>query len=343
MKVTTVGIDLAKNVFSVHGVDERGKTVLKRTVSRGKLLEFMANLPQCLVGMEACSGAHYWAREFLKLGHRVGIMASRFVRPYRKSEKNDGNDAEAICEAVSRPNMRFVPVKSEEQQAVLAVHRIRQELVSQRTALINHMRGLLSEFGIVMPKGRYQARHHITELFNGADTALPELAMYSLREVYLRIQDMDERILVYDRQIAALANDSETARRLMTVPGVGAVTATAIVASVGDAGVFSNGRQFAAWLGLVPRQYTTGGKTRLGRITKRGDVYLRTLLIHGTRAVLSRLGERTDRISQWTRKLIDRRGYRKAAVALAAKNARIIWSILANGGTYRPAEQVAVG
>lgn len=335
MNGTTIGIDLAKHTFSVHGVDSRGKTVWRKTLSRGKLLAFLAQQPPSLIGMEACSGAHYWARSLATLGHRVGIMAPRFVAPYRKGGKNDGNDAEAICEAVARPGMRFVPVKSVEQQAVLCRHRIRQGRIKERTALINQLRGLLSEFGLIMPKGRYCAQHHIPDILEDAGNGLPMLARRLLHDTYLRLRQMSEQLLAYDRELAHLAKASEIAQRLMTVPGIGAVTATAILASVADPKQFLNGRQFAAWLGLPPRQYTTGGKIRLGRITKRGDVYLRTLLIHGTRAVLAKVKDKPDRLSAWSRALIERRGYKRAAVALAAKNARILWALMRRGSIYQ--------
>lgn len=343
MNVTTVGIDLAKNVFSVHGVDSHGKVVLKKTLSRGKLLECFANLPPAIIGMEACSGAHHWARALRNLGHDARIIAPRFVIAYRKSGKNDGNDAEAICEAVSRPAMRFVPVKSVEQQAVLSLHRIRSAVVAERTAQINQLRGLLSEFGLVMPKGRYPAQHHIPDILEDGENGLPSLARRLLNDIYQRILALNQQILAYDREIENLARHSEAARRLMTLPGIGAVTATALVASIADPAQFSSGRQLAAWLGLVPRQYSTGGKTRLGRITKQGDKYLRTLLIHGTRAVLAALRDKLDRTSCWLRELIARRGYKRAAVALAAKNARIVWAMLVRGEAYRvtPAGQTA--
>lgn len=334
MNITTIGIDLAKHSFSLHGIDQHGKVVLRKTMSRGKLLGFMAQLPPCVVGMEACSGAHYWGREFVKLGHQVGIMAPRFVAPYRKNEKNDSNDAEAICEAATRPSMRFVPVKSAEQQAVLVLHRIRAGLVKERTALINQLRGLLTEFGIVMPVGRYSAQEALPAILEDADNALPHLARRLLADAHDRLLKVNEQIRAYDRELETLARESEAARRLMTIPGIGAVTATALVASVGDPSQFHSGRQFAAWLGLVPRQYTTGGKVRLGRITKRGDVYLRTLLIHGTRAVLAALKDKNDRVSQWVRELVARRGYKRAVVALAAKNARILWAMLMQRRDY---------
>lgn len=337
MNVTTVGIDLAKNVFSVHGVGRDGKVLLRRSVGRADLLPMFAQMAPCLIGMEACSGAHHFARELRRLGHDARIMAPRFVAPYRKSGKNDCNDAEAICEAVSRPNMRFVAVKSVEQQAVLVLHRVRKEVSDQRTALINQLRGMLCEFGVVLPRGRYSFRHKLPPVLEDPDNSIPTLARRLFREVNERIGALDEQILAYDREIEALARHSEAARRLMEMPGIGSVTATAIVASVADMKVFKSGREFAAWLGLVPRQYSTGGKVRLGRITKQGDVYLRTLLIHGTRAVLAALGTKDDRLSQWIRSLIERRGYRKAAVALAAKHARMIWAMLAKGEPYRRA------
>jgi transposase len=335
MNITTAGIDLAKNTFSVHGVDAQGKVVLKKTVTRSKLLETFANLPPCRVAMEACSGAHHWARRLSAMGHDARIIAPRFVIPYRKSGKNDSNDADAIMDAASRPAMRFVPVKSAEQQAVLCMHRIRSERVAERTAQINQIRGLLSEFGLIMPKGRYPAQQHIPDILEDAENGLPGLVRRLLHDVYQRILQLNQQILGYDRELEQLAQHSEAAQRLMSAPGIGAITATAVVASIADPGQFHNGRQLAAWLGLVPQQYSTGGKTRLGRITKQGDKYLRMLLIHGARSVLASLGDKQDRVSCWLRALIERRGYKRATVALAAKNARLIWVLLTRGETYR--------
>lgn len=334
MKIKTIGVDLAKNVFSVHGEDEQGKVALRKTLSRNRLLEWAASLPPCLIGMEACSGAHELARSLQALGHDARIMAAKFIVPYRKNQKNDSNDAEAICEAVGRPNMRFVPIKSAEQQAVLAVHRVRSELVQSRVRLINQVRSLLTEFGIVMPQGRYNFRHNVGTALD--DARLPLLARQVLHEVNERIRVLDTDILAYDRRIEAMVRDSELMRRIVAVCGVGPITASAIVASVGDAKLFPNGRQFSAWLGLAPRQYSTGGKTKLGRITKHGDIYLRTLLIHGARAALSTLRRRQDRLSHWAAAVTERRGFKKACVALAAKNARIIWALLAKGEDFRP-------
>lgn len=334
MNITTIGIDLAKNSFSLHGINERGIACLKKTVSRKKLLSTLANLPPCLVGMEACSGAHYWARELSKLSHDVRIMAPKFVVPYRKGGKNDNNDAAAICEAVSRPDMRFVPVKSAEQQAVLSLHRVRQGLIRQRTGLINQLRGLLSEFGLVIPKGRYQTHQYIPSILEDAENGLPDLARELIHDVWQRYQDTCAQVLKADRRLSALARESTQAKRIMTIPGVGEQVSTAMVASI-DPKQFSNGRQLAAWIGLTPRQYTTGGHVRLGRITKQGDKYLRMCLIHGARAVIANLGDKQDKVSCWIRELIARRGYKRAIVALAARNARLIWTLMIKQEDYR--------
>lgn len=334
--IARVGLDIAKSVFQLHGVDVHGKPVFRKTLSRGEMLSFFAKLTPCLIGIEACAGSHYWARELIKLGHDARLMAAQFVSPYRKGGKNDANDAEAICEAVGRPNMRFVPVKSEEAQAVLAVHRARALTVSERTALINQVRGLLGEFGIVTGAGTAQARKLLAEIGTGG-RRLPVLARETIGELHDRLRALDERILAYDRKISALAKQSESARRLMAIEGVGPITATALVASVGNAQAFKNGRQFAAWLGLTPRQNSSGGKTKLGSMSKRGDVMLRTLLIHGTRSALQRMANKTDQKSLWVEALKARSCSNVAAVALAAKNARIIWAMLARGTEYRVA------
>ena len=329
--VTTVGIDLAKNVFSLHGVDGQGRAVWRRTVRRGRLLGVVAQLPRCRIGMEACSGAHQWAREFQALGHEVKLMAPKFVIPYRRGGKNDGNDAEAICEAVSRPGMRFVPVKSAEQQAVLSLHRVRQGFVEERTATLNRIRGLLAEFGHVLPQRAVEVRRRLPALLE----QLPPLAARALTDLQTHVRGLDERIVEYERELARLARGDERAQRVQEIHGVGPLTASAILASVGNAHEFDNGRQFAAWLGLVPRQYSTGGKTRLGHITRRGDPYLRTLLILGARAVLQTAGRHQDRRSRWALGVRERRGYHRACVAIAAKNARIVWALLAKAEPLR--------
>jgi transposase len=336
MNITTVGLDLAKSVFTLQGVDEHGNTVLRKTVRRGKLLELFVQLPPCVVGMEACSGAQHWARELRKLGHEPRIMAAEFVEPYRRGGKNDTNDAAAICEAVSRPTMRFVAVKSVEQQAVLAVHRLRQGLVKERTALANRVRGLLAEYGLIVGVGRDRLRHALPEILEDGANAIPGIARDVFADAAQQLGELDARIAAYDRRIATLARANEAAQRLMKIEGVGPITASAIVASVGSAVAFKNARQFAAWLGLTPRQHSTGGKQRLGAMTKHGDVYLRTLLIHGARAVLRVTAHRSDAKSRWAESLRRRRCDNVAAVALAAKHARIIWALLARAHEYHP-------
>jgi len=335
MNITTLGIDLAKNSFSIAGMNQHNKFVLRKTLSRKKLLNFIANCPPCLIGMEACSGAHYWSREFKQFGHQVGIIAAKFVQPYRKGGKNDNNDAEAICEAVRRPNIWFVPEKTPEQQAMLCVHRIRQGLVSDRTAMVNQLRGLLSEFGIIIPKGRYAVNKAIPEILEDAENQLPPLARRMIAQLWQRIERVHQEILSYDRELSHIVRTNDIAKHLLTIPGVGEQTASGIIASVPDPRAFKNSRQFAAWLGLVPRQYTTGGNIRLGRITKRGDRYLRTCLVHGARAALSRIKEKDDHVSLWAKQLIERRGYLKAVVALAARNARLIWTLMVKQEDYR--------
>jgi transposase len=335
MEIMRIGVDLAKNVFEVHGVDAQERVVVCKTLRRSQVKAFFAQLPPCQVGMESCGGAHYWGREFTRLGHEVRLMAPQFVKPYRKSDKNDRNDAQAICEAVGRPTMRFVALKSEEQQAVLTLHRARELMVRERTALVNQVRGLLQEYGIVLPQGRARVRAALPALLEDAENGLPDLAREVFAGLYDRLVDLDAQVAWYDRRVQALARTHEAARRLMELDGVGPLTATALVASVGDARLFHNGRQLAAWLGLVPRQRSSGGKSRHGRITKRGDAYLRTLLIHGARARLRHVLNRDDPTSRWAQALKERQGRNKAAVALAAKTARVAWALLARDEHYR--------
>ena len=332
-KVTTLGIDLAKRVFALHGVDAAGRVVLRRTVRREQLMETVAALAPCLIGMEACSGSHEWARRFQALGHEVRLMAPVFVAPYRKSGKNDGNDAEAICEAVARPNMRFVPVKSAEQQAVLALHRVRQGWIEERTATINRLRAVLTEFGVVLPN----RAQHVRRGARAAAETLPELARRAAEDLRAHLAALDERIVAFDRELERQARQSEAAQRLMSVRGIGPITAVAITATVGNARDFRSGRQFAAWLGLTPRQHSSGGKTRLGHISRRGDAYLRCLLVQGARSVLHTAMRHSDRMSRWTLSVQARRGYHKALVAIAAKNARVAWALLSKNQTLRAA------
>ena len=335
MAILTVGIDLAKNVFAVHGVGHSGAVQLRQPkVARAKLNALIASLPACTIGIEACSGAHYWARQFQAHGHTVRLMAPKLVAPYRmsgKQGKNDAADAAAICEAVQRPSMRFVAIKSEEQQSRLMVHRARQGFVEQRTATINRIRGLLSEFGIVLPLKaevvRREACQHLEDLPGYANTVIGDL----LSEV----SHLDERIKQYDGHIRGMARQCTAAQQLMQLMGVGETTATAIVAMVGRGGEFESGRQFAAWIGLVPGQYSSGGKARLGRITKAGDAYLRSLLVLGARAVLNAAANKSDSLSRWAIALRERRGYWKAVIAIAAKNARMAWAVLKKGESFK--------
>jgi transposase len=334
MAIVFVGIDLAKNVFAVHGVDEHGKPALVRcSVPRAKLHALVASLPPCTIAMEACSGAHHWARLFIAHGHIVRLIAPKFVAPYRlsgKRGKTDAADAAAICEALQRPAMRFVPLKSLDQQALLTLHRVRQGFIEQRTALINRMRGLLAEFGIVLP-----LKANTVRLQAGAALEdLPGAANLAIGDCLSELHRLDERIAQYDRHLAAQARLDDRARRLMRLNGIGETTATALVATVGTAREFKCGRQFAAWLGLVPGQYSSGGKTRLGRITKAGDGYLRSLFVLGARAVLNAAKGRSDSLSHWALALLERRGYWRAVVAIAAKNARLAWAMLRRGETF---------
>jgi transposase len=335
MAIVHVGIDLAKNGFAVHGVNQAGKPELvRRTVARAKLHELVASLAPCTIAMEACSGGHHWARLFATHGHTVRLIAPKFVAPYRMSGargKNDAADAAAICEAVQRPAMCFVLVKSIDQQAQLMVHRARQGFVEARTACINRVRGLLSELGIVLPLKVATVRREA----GAALEDLPGWANAVVGDLLSELHRLDERIAQYDQHILAIAREDERARRLMRLSGVGPTTATAILAMTGNGHEFRCGRQFAAWLGLTSGQYSSGGKTRLGRITQAGDAYLRTLLILGARAVLAATKNKTDAISRWGTALEARRGYWKAVVAIAAKNARVAWAMLAKGEGFK--------
>jgi transposase len=336
MKVTTVGIDLAKNVFQVHGVNEHGKTVLKKQFKRHQVVEFFANIQPCLIGMEACGGAHHWARKLQALGHTVKLMAAQFVKPYVKTNKNDAADAEAICEAVARPNMRFVPVKNVEQQGLLALHRARQGFVKARTAQANQIRGLLAEFGLIIPQGITHISRRVPELLEDATNEMPGAFRLLVQRLLEHLKELDRQADEVEAQIAAWHRDNPLSRKLAAVPGIGPITASALVAAVGDAKNFSNGRQFAAWLGLVPRQNSSGGKNVLLGISKRGDTYLRTLLIHGARSVLYAAQRKTAQVGGWLGKLIERRSANVAAVALANKNARVVWALLAHDREFQP-------
>lgn len=335
MKITTIGIDLAKNVMQVHGVDERGKAVLKKQLKREQVTLFFANLPICLIGMEACGSAHFWARKLQSFGHTVKLMAPQFVKPYVKTNKNDMADAEAICEAVSRPNMRFVPVKTAEQQSVLSLHRARQGFVKARTAQANQIRGLLSEYGMVIPQGIGHIARRLPQIVEDGENGLPGQFRALLLRLGENLKEMDRQVGELEKEIKAWHRESEASRKLEDVPGIGPITASALTAAVGDAKCFASGRQMAAWLGLVPRQHSTGGKPVLLGISKRGDPYLRMLLIHGARAVV-RISERKLEADSWLKRLMRRRNKNIAAVALANKNARIAWALLRRDRQYAP-------
>lgn len=337
MNISLLAIDLAKNVFQLHGVDERGQPVLRRQVSRKKLPQVVHDIPPCRVVMEACGSAHHWARRFQAMGHTVELIAAQFVTPFVKSQKNDRADAEAIAEAATRPTMRYVPVKTIEQQDVQTLHRIRSLLMRDRIAQGNQIRGLLAEYGVTVPQGSARVRERLPAILEDADNGLTVLTRQMFAELYERLVVLDERIAHYDRQIQQLHLASPQSRKLEQVRGVGPLIATAILASVGDAKAFKNGRQFAAWLGLVPRQHSSGGKPRLFGITKRGDRYLRMLLVHGARAVVTQAARRDDPFSRWINALRKRRGMNVTVVAVANKTARVIWAMLAKDQDYRPA------
>jgi transposase len=334
MKITTVGIDLAKNLFQLHGVNEYGKVVIKKQIRRDQMAEFFVNLPPCLVGMEACGGAHHWARALQKFGHTVKLMAPQFVKPYVKTNKNDAADAEAICEAVTRPNMRFVPIKNVEQQAVLALHCVRQGFVKARTAQANQIRGLLSEFGLIIPQGICHIANRVPELIEDAGNELPGSFRLLVQRMLDHLKELGRQVDELESQIVKWHRQSDASSKLAKVPGIGPVTASALVASIGDAKSFDNGRQVAAWLGLVPKQHSSGGRQNLLGISKRGDTYLRTMLIHGARSVVYRAENKPDACS-WINGVVSRRNKNVAAVALANKNARIVWALLAHDREFR--------
>ncbi len=335
MNITQVGIDLAKLVFQVHGVDARGKVVLRKQLKRHQVAVFFAQLAPCLIGMEACSGAHFWARKLCEFGHTVKLIAPQFVKPYVKTNKNDAADAEAICEAVGRPNMRFVPIKNTEQQALLGLHRARQGFVIERTAQANQLRGLLTEFGLVIPVGIRSLERKLPDILEDAKNGLSGVSRALFARLFEHFRALDRQVAELEREINAWHREDAASQRLQAIPGIGPLTASALVASVGDAKVFHNGRQFAAWLGLVPRQNSSGGKTNLLSISKRGDTYLRTMLIHGARSVLLHLKSHPDRADGWLARVATRRNPNIAAVALANKNARTVWALLAHGRDYQ--------
>jgi transposase len=336
MSIALLSIDLAKNIFQLHGADERGRQTLSRRVSRGKLLETVISLPRCRIVMEACGGAHYWARKFTAMGHHVQIIAPRFVKPFVKSQKNDRNDAEAIAEAASRPTMRYVTVNSVEQQDIQSMHRIRSLLMRDRIAQINQIRGLLAEYGVVIAQTPLKVRQQLPAILDDQDNELTELTRSMMRDMYERLTLLDTQIERYDELIRQAHKASVLSQRLEKIRGVGPMIATAVIAAAGSATEFTNGRQFAAWLGLTPRQHSSGGKQRLFGITKRGNGYLRMLLVHGARSVVQQAVRHSDGLSRWILEVQARRGTNVAVVALANKIARTIWVLLARGREYEP-------
>jgi transposase len=337
MQISTIGLDLAKNLFQVHAVDRDGQVVLRRRLARAEVVPFFAALAPCRIGVEACGTAHYWARQLIALGHEVRLMPAAYVKPYVKRGKNDAADAEAICEAVTRPTMRFVPVKSAEAQSILMVHRTRDLLVRQRTMLVNALRGHLAELGIVAAQGIANVTQLAAIVLDEADGRLPIFARQALQALVHQIREVQARIATLEAELVAWCRRDDASRRLATIPGVGPITATAMAATVTDPSCFSSGRQLAAWLGLVPRQNSSGGKQRLAGISKQGDRYLRRLLVVGARTVLRYARSQAPVGAPWIVALLGRRPALVAAVALANKMARIAWAILARGEVYRPA------
>ncbi len=334
MKITTVGIDLAKNVFQIHAVDERGKVVVKKQLRRNQVIPFFSNLEPCLVGMEACGGAHYWARKLELLGYTAKLMAPQFVKPYVKTNKNDAADAEAICEAVGRPSMRFVSIKNGEQQALLSIHRARQGFVKARTAQANQIRGLLAEYGILIPQGIRHISKRLPEILDDGENDLPGVFRQLLQRLSEHLKELGRQVDELEAQIQIWHRENLASQKLAQIPGIGPITASALVATIGNAKCFKNGRQLAAWMGLVPRQHSSGGKPTLLGISKRGDAYLRTLLIHGTRSVIRAAENKPNHEESWLGQLIERRSKNVAAVALANKNARTVWALLAHDRNY---------
>lgn len=333
--ITVLGIDLAKQSFQLHGIDSEGHVRLNKKLKRHQLSVFIANLPPCLIGLEACGGAHHWVRIFSQFGHTVKMIAPQFVKPYVKSNKNDAVDAEAICEAVQRPTMRFVPAKTIEQQDIQSLHRIRSQLIARRTAQSNQIRGLLLEYGIVVPQGIHRIRQAIPNILEDAENTLTPLFRELLQSLYDELVHLNERIESLEQKLAMISANNLDCQRLQTIPGVGLLTATALLAAIGDIHAFKSGRELSAWLGLVPKQHSTGGKSTLLGISKRGDSYLRTLLIHGGRAVVRVAHQKNDKRSQWIYDIKRRCGENISHVAVANKNARIAWALLTKQENYR--------
>jgi transposase len=337
MTIDVLGIDLAKNVFQLHGVDRKGNPVFKRRVLRDQLLSVLAGIAPCIIAIEACTGAFCWARKFEELGHKVKIVSPQYVKPFVRRQKNDNNDAEAICTAVRQPHIPLVPKKTVEQQDVQALHRARQRMVNHRTAVVSQIRGLLLDRGIAFGKSITRARRMIPEILADTANELTTMAREAIGELWDLLCDLDRRITIFDKKIDVVFKASEVCQRVAKIKGVGPKTATAIVAAVGDGAAFKNGRHMAAWLGLVPRQHSSGDRQVMMGISKRGSQHLRSLLVHGARAVVRTRANKNDPMNQWVTQLQERRGFNRATVAVANKNARIIWAVLRTGESYRPA------
>ncbi|MEM6539287.1 MAG: IS110 family transposase [Pseudomonadota bacterium] len=335
--IDTLGIDIAKNVFQLHGADRRGRQVFKRRVMRDQLLDVLNGLERCTIAIEACTGAFCWARKFEALGYRVKIISPQYVKPFVRGQKNDGNDAEAICTAVRQPHIPLVPKRTVEQQDIQALHRARQRLVNHRTATVCQIRGLLLDRGFAFGKAITRARRMIPEILNDITNELSDMARDAIAALWDLFCDLDRRIASFDKKIAAVFKASPACQRIAKIKGVGPKTATAIIAAIGDGREFRNGRHLAAWLGLVPRQHSSGDKRTMLSISKRGSQHLRTLLVHGARAVVRTAPNKTDQLNSWVNDLRERRGYNRATVAVANKNARIIWAVLRTGEPYRAA------
>jgi transposase len=335
MKVTTIGLDLAKNVFQVHASDAHGAAVLRKQLRRAQLSEFFAQQPPCIVAMEACAGAHYWGRKLRALGHEVRLMAPQYVKPYVKSQKNDAADAAAICEAATRGHMRFVALKTVDQQSVLALHTVRSGFVKQRTALSNQIRGMLAEFGVVLPQGLSKLAQQLPVVLADQGNELTGVVRELVQMLQTQLAHLDELVARLERQIRVWASQDQAAKRLQQIPGIGPITASALAASVGDARQFEDGRQMAAWMGLVPRQHSSGGKSVLLGITKRGDKYLRTLLIHGARSALKAYQRNPAKMPQQLAHLLQRKHPNVVCVALASRNARVAWAMLSRREDYK--------
>lgn len=337
MNINMLGIDIAKSVFQLHGIDKAGKAELKKRLTRKELLPYIAKLTPCTIVMEACSGANYWYRQFKALGHEVKLISPQFVKPFVKTNKNDANDAQAICEAASRPTMHFVCAKSIEQQDIQSIHRVRERLISNRTGLANQIRGLLAEYGIVVAKGLWQLRQQLSDILEDATNELTIQSRELVASLAEELTELDKKVKHYDVKLETIFKDNPVCQRLAAIEGLGIISTTALVSAIGDPQVFKNGRQLSAWLGLTPRQHSSGNRQLLLGISKRGDSYVRKLLVHGARSVVYRARRKIDKRSLWINQIAERRGKNKACVAVANKNIRIVWAMLTKETNYQKA------